>query len=135
VTAAEFASRWPAAWPVGHRVPPRHPGELEEVPLSGIVEPLAPPPVDVAAIALQLLTKEFILLPERLIGGVRLAQGGEQVLDPLLRRVGGGGRVAGSVRRRDGERVRLGMTVRRGRHRSNYRMLTSAFKGVPGHFP
>ena len=80
------------------------------MPLPGIVEPLAPPSVDIAAITLQLLAEEFVLLLdrfvlllERLVGGVRLAQGGEQVLDPLLGGVGGEGRVAGGVRRRGGD--------------------------------
>ena len=72
------------------------------MPLSGIVEPLAPPSIDVAAIALEFLAQEFVFLfdrlvlpQERLVGVVRLIEGGEQVLDPLLGGVGGGSRVAG----------------------------------------
>ena len=99
--------------------------ELEEMPLCGIVVPLAPPSEDVAAIAIQLLAQTLVLLLQGLVGVGRPIEGGEQVIEAFL---GGRGRVAGR-RRRVRERARRGTEIEGSCHHPNYRMLTSDFKG------
>ncbi|AGA26505.1 hypothetical protein Sinac_2180 [Singulisphaera acidiphila DSM 18658] len=82
--------------------------------LSRIVASFAASPVDIAAVPLQLLAQAVVLLRQLLIGPAGgLIECGEQVLDPLLPRVAGRGRIAGDWRRRG---AGLGISTERINH-------------------